>query len=199
MGFVIKDEKKMTESNYPRPEAGTHIARCVQCIDVGTYEDTRWEDSYPKRELYYGFEFPAMDAGPEGPVMMWKRYTHSMNEKATLRKELKKWRGVDYTEQQLAEGVDVSAVVGQPCQVSVEEWSNATTGKSGVQISGLAKPMAGIECPPQVCTSLVWSVDDWNEEQFNALPAFIKDRILVSDEAKARTAGDGADSADIPF
>lgn len=198
-GFVIKSEERKSDNKYPKPDPGTHIARCVQMIDLGTYEDTRWDDSYPKREILLGFEFPAMDQGEHGPVMLWKRFTFSLNEKAALRKELKKWRGRDYTAEELAAGVDVSSVVGQPCQVSVEEWSNSQTGKSGVSISGLAKPMEGLDCPPQINKSIIWLIEDWDQETFDTFATHMQERILASDEAKARTASDPSDAADIPF
>jgi hypothetical protein len=203
MGFVIKQEASQGESKYVKPEPGTHVARCVQMIELGTWEDKRWEDSYPKNEIVLGFEFPNIVSEESGPALMWKRVTWSLGERATLRKILKSWRGKDYTASELAHGVDVSAVVGQPCQITVEEWVNATTGKSGVQIGSIAKLMDGVTCPPQVSSTVMWSISDWDQETFDTFADHLKERILASDEAKARTASDPQDkveaSDDIPF
>lgn len=48
-----------------------------------------------------------------------KFYNLSLNENANLRKDLDRWRGKPFTDEELAEGWDVEAVIGAQCQLQV--------------------------------------------------------------------------------
>ena len=50
--------------------------------------------------------------------MVTKKYTASLNEKATLRGDLEAWRGKKFTKQELR-GFDIEQLVGVNCQLQV--------------------------------------------------------------------------------
>jgi hypothetical protein len=52
------------------------------------------------------------------PLLVHKRYTCSLDEKATLRKDLESWRGRPFTEDEL-NGFDLDVLIGVSCQLNV--------------------------------------------------------------------------------
>jgi hypothetical protein len=50
-----------------------------------------------------------------------KFYNLTLNENATLRKDLDRWRGKPFTNEQLEQGWDVESIIGAQCQLNVVE------------------------------------------------------------------------------
>jgi len=94
-------------SNYPVPDEGLHSAVLVDAVNLGTLE-TPWG---PKEKVSLIFELQSTDE--EGkPFIVGKRFTRSMNEKASLRKFLEKWRSVKFTAAELQQGVNLENLIG---------------------------------------------------------------------------------------
>jgi hypothetical protein len=94
-------------SNYPVPDEGLHAAVLVDAVDIGTVE-TPWG---PKQKVSLIFEL--QDTDEDGnPFIVGKRFTKSLNEKASLRKFLEKWRAAKYTPAELQQGVDLENLIG---------------------------------------------------------------------------------------
>jgi hypothetical protein len=53
------------------------------------------------------------------PFIVQKRYTASLNEKATLRKELESWRGRPFTQEEL-DAFDLDKLIGANCQLNIQ-------------------------------------------------------------------------------
>jgi len=68
-----------------------------------------------------------------------KKYTNSLSEKATLYKDLKAWRGRDFTDEEF-QGFDLSRLVGKPCLISVV---HSADGKYA-NIGSISPLMAGM-------------------------------------------------------
>lgn len=105
-------------SDFAPAPAGSHLARCYRIIDLGS-QTTEWKGK-PKtsRKVMFTWELHGEDG--EGkplltddgkPLMVSKRYTFSLSEKATLRAHLVGWRGRDFTLDELA-GFDLEKVLG---------------------------------------------------------------------------------------
>ena len=94
-------------SLYPVPDEGLHSAVLVDAVNLGTLE-TPWG---PKEKVSLIFELETTDE--EGRrFIVGKRFTKSLNEKASLRKFLEKWRGSKYTPDELQKGVDLENLIG---------------------------------------------------------------------------------------
>ncbi len=97
-------------SDYePCPE-GIHPARCIWLIDLG-YQDTPFG---VKPQLFMNFEVDVDGTS----YTIGKFYTASLNEKATLNKDLSSWRGKKIKP---GEEIDLSEVLGKFCQLQVME------------------------------------------------------------------------------
>jgi hypothetical protein len=102
----------------PAPE-GLHNAVCVDVVNLGMV-DGPWGMKHNCR-LVWEID-KAMKDGKR--FIVGKRYTLSLHKKSTLYKDIKSWRGVMFTPEEL-KGFDLERVIGAPCQlVIVHEEKN---------------------------------------------------------------------------
>lgn len=100
----------------PAPE-GTHQAVCVDVIDQGMKPNPFKEGALQhKIDLAWQIEETREDGKR---FVVYKRYTLSLNEKATLRHDLESWRGRPFTDAE-QRGFDVETVIGANCLINIQ-------------------------------------------------------------------------------
>lgn len=186
----------------PAP-VGTHVARCVKLIDLGTQHGEYKGEPTRRNQVLVTWELPQEIIEIDGksvPQTTSKFYTNSLGEKANLRRDLEGWRGRAFSESEL-ERFDLEAVLGKPCLLTIVGAENGKTKVAGV--SGLAK---GMECPPQVNESFAFWLDDYDEDKFDSISDGIKKIIQKSEEWDYVHAGKSPDAPvgsvsddDVPF
>lgn len=97
----------------PAP-SGVHQAVCCDVVDLGMVQGN-FGEKHKIRVMWQIDE--AMDDGR--PFIVAKRYTLSLHEKATLRKDLESWRGKAFAENEVASGFDVERLIGANCLINV--------------------------------------------------------------------------------
>ena len=179
-----------TQSNSKKFEiipAGSYPARCYSMIEMGTNEETYQGVSKMVNKVRITWELPTEtmvfkeERGPE-PRVISKEFTLSMHEKANLRAFLENWRGKSFTEKE-AEAFDVTNLLGVPCLLSITHKA-ATNGNTYANISSVSLLPKGMECPEMINKRQELSFDDFNQELFDQLPDFIKEKISMSEEYK---------------
>lgn len=96
----------------PAPE-GIHVASCCDVVDLGI------EDHGYGEKHYVEIRWQLEDADETGRrFVVRRRYTLSLNEKATLRKDLETWRGRKFSKTELG-GFDLERLIGIGAQVQV--------------------------------------------------------------------------------
>lgn len=96
MGVVVSAGKAFT----PAP-AGVHQGVCCDVVDHGMVESTYNGETSIKHKVRLVWQIAELN--DEGkPFLLHKRYTASLHEKASLRKELESWRGRPFTDQELS-------------------------------------------------------------------------------------------------
>lgn len=168
-------------------EAGLHKARCYSMVQIGTVKEEFKGEIKTMQKVRIGFEFPELtkvfkeENGPQ-PFVFSKEYTLSMADKSNLRAVLTSWRGKAFTEEE-AKSFDITKLLGVPCLINLtHKPSKADATKVYEEISGITPLMKGMTCPPQVNPTFVLSYDEWDENKFNTLPDFIKDKMKTSVE-----------------
>ena len=170
----------------PAPE-GTHIARCVELIDIGTHHGEYQGSPTVRNQVIVRWELPhetiEIDGKPQ-PMIGWKFYTNSLGEKANLRADLTAWRGRAFTPEELMK-FDLQTILGKPCQVTIVH--NDKKKAKVTAVSGLAK---GTTCPPAANDPKAFWIEEWdgdtNAPPFADLPKGFRELILQSDEVKER-------------
>jgi len=171
--------------DFEQPPVGTHVARCVKIIDIGTQKSEYQGQANIRRQCIVGFELPTelMNEGDyKGkPFVTSRFYTASLSEKANLRKDLENWRGRAFTDQEL-QGFDSKNILGKACLLSLTE-----NDKGKVRITGIMALPKGTVVPNQINTSVYFSLDEFDAKVFDALSDGIKKLIKVSPEYQAAT------------
>ena len=102
MSLTIKSDSKEFEA---LPE-GQHLGVCYKIIDQGSRNETYPRDAEPnsdntkkRKTLNVTWEIPEQKMADGRPMSISKTYTASLNENATLYKDLVTWRGKSFTKE----------------------------------------------------------------------------------------------------
>lgn len=176
-------------SDFEPVPAGTYPARCYSMVHIGTIKESYMGQDKIMNKVRLSWELPTElkvfkeDEG-EKPMVISKDYTLSMFEKANLRKDLESWRGKGFTEEE-AESFDITNLLGIECQISIIHKTNKSN-KTYAIISAISTLVKGTECPPQVNPNFEFNYDEpFNQEGFDSLPDWIKNKMRESEEYKA--------------
>lgn len=207
MGFVFKatgggDFKKVPE--------GVWVARCFRMLDLGTQVSKGMFAGKAAHKIHVEWEVFCDETvninGKEMPLTISKDYTASMNEKATLRKELGQWRGKSFTDEE-AGTFDVSKLVGAYCMLNVTHKESGN-GKVYANIASISPVPAALknQKPAAVHTDQIFSLDNPNMSVYESLPKWLQDKIAESPEfhqsgpsESSQETEDDEDMSDIPF
>ena len=162
-----------------------HRAVCVNVIDVGSHLDTKWNKVNRRVRLTFELADVRDDFDVDGemknlPRLIGKEYNLSLHEKATLRKDLQSWRKKQFTEEEL-KGFDISKLVGVPCMVNVEHYTGHD-GKTRAGIGGIVGLASSMQAPAPEGEAYYYSIDDHGQTFPEAMPDFIKTKIMASIE-----------------
>lgn len=166
-------------NSTPAP-AGTHVARCVRVVDLGTQKDDGQFGVKIQPKVMLAFELPTElhtfkeENGPE-PYMVSKEYTLNLGEKANLRKDLESWRGRPFTEEEL-KGFNVGKLLDKTCTLSIIHKPTKSGGLAA-RISGIGPSMKGVTTPPAITEKLLYDVDSGKDATYHKLPEWVRKRI----------------------
>lgn len=128
----------------PAP-AGVHQAVCVDVIDKGLIESNFVDERTGAKKVQHKIDIAwqlvneRRDDGKR--FVVYKRYTLSLNEKATLRKDLESWRGRAFTRDEEM-GFDVETVIGANALVNVQH--NVKGEKTYANVASVMPLMRGM-------------------------------------------------------
>ncbi len=170
-------------------EAGTYPAVCYGLIDIGWQYNEAYKKSSPK--LIIMWEIPGETItidGEEKSRVISQTYTVSLNEKATLRKDLTSWRGKDFTDEELKQ-FDLKSILNVPCLLNIIH--KESNGRTYANISGIMKLPKGVKVPRGMMEPVLFDLDTSDLGDIDELPEWIQKKIRESDTYKDRVAGIG--------
>lgn len=193
---------KAQKPEYTRqlPPVGNHVARVINIIYLGTQHSDKYGDIFKMRITW---ELPNEKAvfkegEPEKPFVVSKETSLSMGQKSTLRPIVEGILGVALTDDE-AYNFDLDQLVGMSCMLYITHEEGETAKYSKVNT---ATPLPkGLVCPPPFNELKILSFEKWNEEFFQKLPQFIREKITSSKEYK-KMKGDTVEEVnpeDVPF
>jgi len=114
MSIIVKDNG----GTWEQIPAGVFRAVCCNIYNLGIQPGYQGKETH-KIVLAWEIEERKTEGEWAGKrFMVTKTYTASLNEKATLRKDLESWRGTPFNAEQLA-GFDLENIYGKPCLVNL--------------------------------------------------------------------------------
>jgi len=134
---------KASGGNFIPCPAGIHAAVCVDVVDLGDLEVNFGGKQKVQHKIRIVWQVEELMPN-NNPYTVSKRYTLSLHEKSSLRKDLESWRGRSFTEEEL-QGFDVETVLSAGAYLNViQEVKNGSTYSNVASIMRLPK---GMETP----------------------------------------------------
>ena len=165
MGLIAKDEGGTFK---PCPE-GLHAATCCDVVDLGMMDSTFGGTKHKCRIVWLT---DMEDEETKKCFSVSRMYTVSLNEKASLRRDLESWRGRKFTAEEL-KGFDLERLIGVPAQVNVVH--NERDGKTYGNVQTVVPLGKGME-KPDISAYVRWEDRDPKdaanapEEQYDDVP-----------------------------
>lgn len=194
-------------SNFTPAPTGNHRAVCFSVIDLGTQVEDYQGQTKRQRKVMLSWELADEMMEDDRPFIVSKFYTWSMNEKATLRKDLESWRGVPFTDSDLGHDGSFKPrnLLGAPCLVNIIH-KERRNGGVGAAIASLARLPKGVDKPTARNATVFFDLDEFDAGVFEKLSDKMKEMIAKSPEyaeavGRRKSAGGGArlPDDDIPF
>ena len=181
-----------TTTEYAPLPAGNYMAKCVQIIDLGSQEGTKFgsDETVINAKIRIVWEIPAevstyTDAeGVEHakPAFIGKKFTASLHEKSNLRQTLASWRGRDFTELEL-EGFNLANIIGKDCLINITHIKKED--KTYVNIAAVTPMMKGQKCNDSISKQFYFDLDKFDQEIWELLPDWLQTTIALSPEYKS--------------
>ena len=171
--------------SFQLPPAGTHAARCIWIIDLGTHKDAFKGKPKLIRKVRVAWELPNEKAifdeeRGEESFVCGQDYTLSLGERANLRHMLESWRGRDFTEEEL-KGFDLKILLKKACLVNIIH-KKSQQKRDYHQVASVTPLPKGMGCPKPTLDVLLYDIEDGESDTFALLPEWIQDRIRESEE-----------------
>jgi len=178
---------------------GTYQAVCCALLDLGTQYNEHFGKSshqvmimWEIPELLIKFEKDGKEV--EAPRVISKKYTLSLGEKANLRKDLQSWRGRAFTVEEL-EGFDLTNVLEKNCMLQI--INTTKDGKTYSNISSILPLYKGMSNIGPYMKPLYFSMSEGFDIP-EAVPQWIKDIIMKSEEFKNNAPASQEQDTDVP-
>jgi hypothetical protein len=135
---------KKSSGDFVLCPAGAHLAVCVDVVDLGDVK-TKYRDAPEKTQHKIRVVWQVNERTEDGkPFIVRRMYTLSLDDRASLRKDLESWRGRPFTEDEL-KGFDVESVLGAGCMLSVVHEVN--NGKTYDNVNAVMRLPKGMSVP----------------------------------------------------
>jgi len=170
--------------------ADNYMATCTEMIFVGTIEEEFQGEKKLMPKIRLTWEIPSLtkvfkeEKGPQ-PLVISKKFTYSMGDKATLKKFLDNWRGKAMTPEESKKFVP-TVLLGKPCMLNVIHRTSEASGNVYQDVGSASKLPSGIPAPPQINPSREFDVREFNKEMFDTFPEWLQTEIKSSAEYKAQ-------------
>lgn len=185
----------------PVPEGG-YTATCIRVIDLGTQKTVFNGETKLQHKVLLAWEIPEVEAedkdGQVMPALIFKSYTVSLHEKATLRQHLESWRGKKFTPDEL-KGFDLANLLGKSCLMQVVH--NESNGSIYANIQALMALPKGMKPAAAVHPLINFDLQKFGDGgMFELLSPKLQERIQGSPEYQAimkAKNGAGDDGSDL--
>ncbi len=173
MSLKVKDRAK---PKIPPVEPGVYIAVCVGVIDLGEQYSERFKNY--RNEVQFVWELAGETVeidGEQKPRQLSRTFSVATSKKSNLRGFLSSWNGVQYSDDQFQE-LDLFGQAGRSCQLNVVLND---TGEYANVDSVIPLPK-GVTAPAAMSPLVLWNMDEWSDQAFDALPEWVQEKIRKS-------------------
>jgi len=203
--MIITDSQK----DFKIAPAGNHLARLYSIIDIG-HQETVWKgETKIMHKVVFTWELHGEDndgnplTTDDGkPLIVSKRYTVSLGDQSTLRKDLESWSGKKMTDED-RKGFDLKTLLGKFCMLSIVHSDDGKYANVG-SINSVPTAIRNA-IPEGINAPIHFWLNQYTKEQYEALPKYYREKITESSEwrgSKAKAEEEAANPMpddEIPF
>jgi hypothetical protein len=194
MSLVVNS--KGEGSKFPPISEGAQRAVCYAVVDIGEQKVVFEKNERSVDQVVVIWELPdEVVETDDGPIVrtISKTYTKSLHEKSALYKDLRSWRGKEFTKEEL-DAFDLKNIIGAPCLLNIVHKTKGDNVYANIaSIMSLPK---GMERPKLTRDPLVFDMDEATEEDVSKLPEWlqrkVKDSLTWKERMLERDAGGGS-------
>jgi hypothetical protein len=207
MSLIVSEPKG--KSDYILVPEGNHLARCYRIVDIGT-QKTVWkgEEKAQKKVMLF-WELHGEDSSGKPlvtsdgrPLVTSKKFTPSLNEKATLRKFLSGWRGKQFTHEEL-EGFSLPDVLDKWCMMTIthtKDQNDPTKVYANIEsLSSVPSVIRKAGLPEGINPVGSFDIDEPDMEIFAQLTDYMKGVITSSPEWRMRNSNENYNQDDASY
>jgi len=185
-------QAKASGGDFVPVPVGMHLARCYRVVDLGTQKSEYMGKEKLLPKVMLQFEVHGDDEAGKPivtvkgePMTISKNFTNSLAEKATLRIDLVRWRGRDFTQAEL-NGFELKNVLGAWAMITVAT-SIGRDGKEYTNISSINPVPSAIKSAglPEGFNKIgVFWIEEPDMAMFETFSDGLKKKIMGSPEWK---------------
>lgn len=169
---------------------GNYPARIYELIELGTVDSTWMGEAKKTHKIRIGFELPTEkrvfdEKKGEQPMVISKEMALSFGDLAGLRKIIEAVEGKKITDAE-AVNYDVLTIVSKPLLVTVSHSEPNEQGIVYANATTFSPLIKGLTVDPLSNKTRVLTYENWDEELYNSLPDFLKEKMNKTPEFKNR-------------
>jgi hypothetical protein len=151
---------KLYESHqFENAPAGMHLARMFKIVDQGTQAVEYKGEIKHQRKVTFTFEVLGDDRMSDGrPFIVSRRFTASLDQRGALRPWLEGWRGRKFSHDDLKNGLELRAMLGQYGLLNLIE--NEKDGQVYTNIQNVMPLPKGTPKPEPVNDDVLFLLDE---------------------------------------
>lgn len=177
--------------SYTPIEEGTYIALCYGLVDIGDVYSEKFDKAVPKFMILWelvGAGTITVD-GREYNRSVSNSYSKSLNPKSNLRKDLRAWRGREFTDDELKR-FDMANILSAPCQIQI--INTTSNGKTYSNIAAIMNLPKGMPKPVHTHDVVHWDFEDntIGDEAWDKIPEWLRGVIQNSETYQYITTND---------
>lgn len=197
MAFMFRDTSNKQQDYTPLP-AGSHAARCYAVVDLGTQKLEFQGEVKLGRRVRISWEVPGERMADGRPFSISKTYKTSLHKESNLRKDLRGWRGKDFTEAEL-NGFDPRNLLGKTAILGVTHAER--NGRLYANIDSVGVLPKGMEVGKPENEPIFFDVENFDDEVFAKLGKYAQEQVMASPEYanRAHKPAVALDDEEIPF
>jgi hypothetical protein len=153
---------------------GSYQAVCYGVIGLGKQLNTKFNTVQEKVQILWELPEEVREFnGEESCATIFKDYTVSLSDRATLRQDLESWRGKGFTAAELEKGVDLLSILGKNCLIQIIHNDKGYANVASVM--SLPKGMQPMESTRE---QILFDFDEAQSlDVMDTLPEFLQKKI----------------------
>lgn len=178
---------KKSASKRVNPEPGVHVARLIHVIDWGSQID-KYSDENGRPKLELVWELPQClhvfneDKG-EQPLVVSRKYGNTLGRGSELKKAIESMLG-----QKIDNDFELDSLKGELCMLNISIEPDGEYENVAIQsLMPLTKDLAKKKFP-EFNEQFVFDLDNFDQDIFDSLPEFKKEKISATKEYAEATA-----------